>query len=402
LAGSTGAFVGATIGGASAGVMGAMVGAAAGGAAGAAAGYNFTDADEKNMRAWTMDFLPWGSLSPGSTSPEAEPGTSVRAWMDLSPVEPYAVLMPMVNVMMGVDDFGREIPVTGPQDAMQKSLMAFAGFLSPPMMQKYGMRVGEPDTGLFDLSGAGERLGAAAIGAGLGAAASGPKGAAVGGLTGALIGANTSRLQEDLGLKKNMYTGREGNWVYDVALNSFLGVGVSYKATPEQRIFNERRRREEFGEVRKIWQKQADYAILNGDDDMLHENMAKIGRSFTAEYLDPAKATEKFGEYVKRRWDKLGRHPQLRGIPDEKLDAMLDQALVFASKHRTEAMERKVRAIQEEIYFREMTRESEGLNVGGYDFDINTATGLRRYLTPGASKKSKRRNQRSGGAKGFF
>jgi hypothetical protein len=395
LAGSTGAFTGAVIGGAKAGTLGAMVGAGLGGAAGAALGYGLSDEDEKNMRAWSMDFLPWGSLQTPTTSPEAEPHSG-RSLIDLSPVEPFAVLMPLINVMMGESDFGQQIPVTGPTDVMAKSIMGFAGFLAPPLIQKYGMRVGDPDTGLLGLDTAGTRLGAATIGAGVGLAGGGLPGAVIGGIGGGLVGANTVRLQEDLGLSKSTRTGQPGNPIFDVLLNSFTGMGVSWKATPEQRLYNEGLRRERFSEVRAKWQKQMDYAILNGDDEMFAEAMGAINRSFTTEYLNPRVATDKFGEYAKRRLDKIGRHPQLKGYSEERLAQMLDEALNFARGHRGAAMDRRVNAIRQEMLFRLISRENEGLNVGGYDYDINTASGL---LGPALAMKARkaRKSKKKGG-----
>lgn len=394
LAGSTGAFTGAVVGGASWGTIGAMVGAFGGGAVGAATGYGFGEEEEKHMRSWTMDFLPWSSLMASSTSPEAEP-FGMRQWLDLSPVEPFAVLMPLVRLAMGRGSFGEELLVNSNTDAVGKSVMQMFGFIAPPLIQKYGLRVGEPKTGFFNLADSGGRLGAMAAG-GLIGAAGGVSGAAIGATTGLLTGANTTRLEEDLGLRQNSRTGERGNFVYDILLNSITGMGKSWKATPEQRLFYENLRRDRFLKKRRVAQKNMDAAIMNGDEEMFNRSLGQINRTFMAEYFDPNEATVKFGEYADRRLDKLGLHPRLKGWSQEQLRARLWEAVEFAKENRSKAADDLVQALHKELLLRELAKESKGFNVGGYDYDLDLATGLLRAadLKP---KKSKRRSKRKSG-----
>jgi hypothetical protein len=392
LAGSTGAFTGAIMGGAKGGAVGAMVGAAAGGTAGVLGGYAWGDEDEKNLRAWSMGVLPWSSLQPVSTSPEAEPH-GLKDMLDLSPMEPFATLMPIMNVLMQRGSFGEDMPVSGPTDAMAKATMGMIGFMSPPLMQKYGMKVGDPNTGFFDLAGGAGRLSAMALGGGIGYAAGGIKGAAAGAGLGLAAGANTIRLQEDLGFRKNVTTGQEGNIIFDGLLNSTLGIGVSYKATPEQRLFNEKMRRDRFGDMRRVYQKQMDYAILNGREDMFNESLSNLSRSFSTEYLNPVQATEKFGEYAKRRLDKIGKHPQLKAYSQEQLAQMLDEAVRFAGEKRGEAAKRRVKAIQDEMMLRIMQKEQSGLVIGGFDYDVDLVSGL---IGPAAMAPKKKRTKKGG------
>jgi hypothetical protein len=392
LGGLSGAFTAGVLGGAKAGTLGAMVGAAGGGVLGAALGYKFGEEEEGAMRAWVMDFLPWSSLQPQSKSPEAEPH-GLRGMMDISPMEPFGILMPLMNVFMGDAGYGQDIPVTGSTDAMSKALLGFAGFLAPPMMQRYGMRVGGADTGFFNLGDAGGRLGGAVTGGLAGLAAGGPGGGVIGAGAGALAGMNTSRFEEEIGMRPKTTTGEPGNIMYDFLFNQWTGM-KTWKATPEQRLFNEKLRENRFSEIRNVHQKNMDAAIMNGDENLYNHSLGEIERSFTSQYVDPMIAQQKFGEYLERRVDKLGAHPQLKGYSQEELQMKLREAIEFATKHRTEAARRRVEAIRKALLFYEINRESKGLNIGGYDYDIDLATGLRleanKYLPAKKTRKRKK------------
>jgi hypothetical protein len=394
MGGLSGAFTGAVLGGAKAGVRGAMVGAMGGGAIGAALGYTGGKEEEDAMRAWVMDFLPWASLQPKSKSLSAEPH-DMRGMMDISPMEPFGVLMPLIDTFMGDAGYGQEIPVTGASDAISKSLMGFAGFLAPPMMQRYGMRVGGTDTGLLSLDSVGPHLGGAIVGGAAGLVSGGPVAAAYGAGGGFLAGVNTSRLEEELGLIPKGTTMEPGNPVYDIFLNQWMGM-KTWKATPEQKLFNEKLRNDRFMEGRKVYQNNMDIAIASGDEAMFNENLGKIHRTFLQEFANPVVANQKYGEYLERRVDKLGAHPQLRRYSMEELKILLQESIAFAEKHRTKAAQRKVQAIREEVMFREINRERNGLNVGGYDYDIDLATGLKIEATRFAPKKYKKRKKKGG------
>ena len=390
------ALSGAILGGAKAGVKGAMVGAAGAGLVMGGAAMKFGKEEEDAMRSWTMDFLPWASLQPKSKALEAEPH-NMRSAMDLSPMEPMSILMPLMDVFMGDAGYGQEIPVTGMSDSVSKAVLGFAGFLAPPMIQKYGMRVGGPDTGFFDLADAGGRLGAVVLGAtagavgGIGGGAGGvAAGAAAGGVAGLMTGANTSRLEEDIGIRASTSTGEPGNWIYDVVMNQWLGA-KAWKSTPEQRIFNEQLRNRRFSEARRVWQKDLDSSLMNGDEDMFNRSVGEISRSFTMEHMNPMEASRKTGEYFQRRLDKIGQHPRLKGMSVEQLESELNQAQAFDAENRGKFMERKIEALRHAKYMAEIARESSGMNVGGYDYDVNLATGLKMMANRMAPKKKKKK-----------
>jgi len=394
LGGSSAAFLGAVFGGANWGTIGAMVGAIGGGAAGAAAGYAFGDEDEANMRAWSMEFLPWSSLMAGSSSPEAEPNDLARM-VDLSPIEPFSIITPMVRLFYGKGSWGEEIPVTGKSDAMSKAVMQLTGLLMPSLMQKYGLKVGDPDVGFFNLADNRGMLGAAAVGGLLGAAGGGPVGAAIGAGAGILTGANTIRLQEDLGLVQNSKTGKRGNIIYDLLLNSFMGgTGKSWGTTPEQQLFHEGMQNKKYTKARNVFVKNIKYAILNGDEEMFNDALGKIERSFFTQHADVRTGLTKFGKWADGHMDDLGKHPRLGGMSIEQLRTRLWDAIEFAKEHRGKAADNLVMALKKELLFREMNKENSGMNVGGYNFNTKLASKL---LGPAmfARKSKKKKKSRS-------
>lgn len=368
--GGTGAFTGYVAGGLMGGPLGAAVGAGIGAAAGAVTGYLGTKGEE-DLRAWTLDFLPHSSLMPTTDNPYAEP-TDMRGVMDLSPLEPFAILMPIYDTMTGKSSFGKEIPVEGLSDAVAKSAAGLFGMMSPPWVQKYGMKTGQPGGNLYSMSdvslmGMGGLAGAAA-----GAALAGPAGAAIGAAAGGagLATFDPTRLKEDLGLQINASTGERGNPVYDVLMNSFTGLGKNWRITPEQRAFNEKLRDNHLKELRTYLKKQMTQAAHSEDMDAFNAAIGKYHRTYIQQYDDPVTAQSKFTDGMDRLLGEIHSHPLLRRFSLEDLQKRLMNASTFAAETRGKFADSLVEAYHQELIARAIKGAATGNSIG-YDVDVD-------------------------------
>lgn len=369
LGGLTGGVLGGTLGTIKGGAPGALIGATLGAAALGASSMAF-DQEADDIRSWLLDWLPHSSIMPATTL--HEPRTA-QDLIDISPLEPFSVLKPMIDVMMGKGAFGREIPVEGPGQAVAKAALGMAGFLSPPIVQKYGMNLSAPDGSFLPTS---EFLGKdievsgtpSAVATGLGTAGlvgyatKSPLLAAATGALGALAGSqiNTKRLMVDLGIESNPRTGQAGNPVYDLLFNSFAGLPKSWKADPKQRLFNEAIRDRNFSEVRSYHIKNIRSSLESGRPEAARAPMQKIFNSFLMQYLDPAKAQQKFEEYIARHIREFKRLPMLRGISEARLRDKLREASAWASRTRSKHARDLVRTLQAEIVVRGLDAQKEG------------------------------------------
>lgn len=365
-----GAFSGAAMGGvagaAVGGFPGAAIGAAAGGVGGAALGatsgrseklrkdYQVTQNDFGEFaRAWALDFLPYSSLVPGSLHPHEwekinpfsdmpAPGMeALRTAVDLSPVEPFAIAKPLLDLSTGRGSFGAEIQAKSGIEMANKMALGLLGFISPPMMQKYGMNISTPDGfyRMWDIHGAnggqmtlpwqttstfGGLLGSSLtfLGAkyGLKAPTSVAAGAAaIGGTIGTMAGAevNTRRLMTDLGVLPDPRTKDYNDPTLDFWINNWLGGGKSWKVTPNQALFNERLRDKRFTPYREALTRQWQDAIMNGSESTAMAVSSAIYSSFALQYGSPEKGQLKFAEWTEGMMRKMNKLPMFRDMPDD-------------------------------------------------------------------------------------
>jgi hypothetical protein len=390
----TGVTVGAMVGAAMGGAKGAALGAGVGGAALGATGYMGTK-NEEHIRSWLMDFLPYSALMPATTAREAEPKTA-RQILDLSPLEPFAVLTPLLDLTMGEGSFGRQLPVNGINEAVSKASLGLLGFLSPSLLQKYGMKLTKPDGSFIPMSkitdGSVEDIeisglpGAIAGGVAGGLfGASGGIGAAVTGAgLGALAGSeiNTKRIAVDLGIEKSHYNMQEGNPVYDLLFTSMLGAPKSWKADPVQLLFNDQLRQNKFGKIRTSLARELRDHIMNGREAEANLVMQSMFNTFTSQYMNIPKAQREFINYMDRRIREITKLPALRGMSEESLRERLLEAGEFALDARSKQAQALVDAIRNELFVRRT---------------MNPKGGAGSYLAPtrkSGRKKPKRRKRK--------
>lgn len=380
-----GAVGGATMGGLAGmlkgGAAGAAIGAAAGGAAGLAAGhYGQTeqDASKQFYRSWMVDFLPQSALFPASLSPLQwaqtgmpgfGPGTgggkAMRAAMDLLPVEPFAMLTPLMNVWMQQGAFGKDIPSTGFMQSADKMALGLLGFISPPLLQKYGMKL-EGDSGnpiemadIFDANGGQATLPKAITATMWGLAAGGLAYAGAKGLPGVTQGArvaaglgmgalatmggaemNVHRLLQDIGIFGDQ-NGKHGEWTMDALFNSFFGSAKSWQVSPAQGQFQETMRSSSFENMRTVLNRDFGDGAENGMESKMIRAASAVRQTFLYEYGNTELADQKFLEWTDKRMDELMRNPAFRGLSEEQL-------LIRRAALR-EALDTKTRAYNQQV-----------------------------------------------------
>ncbi len=324
--GVTGGVVGATAGA----ILGGAKGAAAGGAIGAAFGGMLaamtTDGEhEGQLRGALMDFLPHSTFSLANTSQDfggqVVPFKDMQGLMEQMPAEPLAILKPFVDVMSGEDAYGNPVGDGTAWGGVAKGVAGFIGFVSPPIIQKYGFKTTTPDQ---------------------------PWPGDPTGVT------NRTRLMVDTGQVVDPSTGLPGSFGHDFLLNNF-SAWKSYAATGEQQLTNESLTERNLQEVRSHLTKNLSYHLQNGHDDDVVEILSSIQGSFANQYLhDPRMANAKYYEWLERHQKALGRHPKLRNWSEEELTSRLRLAKHAAGEARSAARNTLLEALRDEMRVRGM------------------------------------------------
>lgn len=387
----TGATVGGVVGGITAGSMGFKIGAAAGALVTGGAALAGTS-EEDGLRAWALDFLPFSSIMPKTDSPYVDPrqqgAAMIPEMLKISPLEPLSVLMPVIRMAFGEDDFGNEIPTEGLSDGMMKIATGTFGILAPPWVQKYGLRIGTPDAGIFGLDRVSSMTLAGTAGAIAGYKYGGTLGAGIGAVAGGGLGSqiDTSRFEEDLGMRVNSKTGERGNPVFDVLFNSTTGLGKSWKATPAQKAFNEKLRDDNVKKFRATLRKRMVDAATNNDEDRLNDLIQDYFITYSQQYDNPGEAQAKFHESMKDLIPKLRRHPQYSRYSEEELQSRFREASAFAIENRGKFMDARVADLQRELMVRAVGQHKSGDAIG-YDFNYNFQTGRPSFGKQGIGKR---------------
>ncbi len=362
-----GAAVMGMVGTALGGAKGAAAGAAGGAALGAFIGkkspthQRLTQNDLGEMaRSWSLDFLPqsammfttthpheWEKLDPMSNVPTSG-REATRTAFDMSPMEPFAIAMPLIELASGRGSFGREIETKSSMEWANKLALGLYGFMMPPMMQKYGMKIEGPGgayvpmADIFTANGgqmtlpksvtagmAGLTMGGLTfLGARTGLGASLPKAAmaaATAGIPGAMAGAeiNTRRLMTDLGVMDDPYTNKRGDWTMDFFFNTFLGANKSWKVSTSQAIAAEERRHTRFDKMRTSALKEYMDGLRHGQESKTLAARAAIYKSFVLQHADVDQADQKMIAWDERVMGLLLKTPQFRSISKDNLETRI-------------------------------------------------------------------------------
>jgi hypothetical protein len=370
-AAGVGGMAGAALGGA----RGAAIGAAAGAVGGAAVGALFGREEELKEfnRAWVMDFLPHSSLFPSSLHPAEwekvlptamggvpTPGReSMMTAKDLSPIEPFAVFMPLLELYSGRGSFGRELESKSGIENASKYALGLLGHLAPPIIQKNGMALDAP-TGnpiemaqIFANNGGQSSLpraitatfGGLALGgltflgarAGLGVAAGAAAAPSL--LSGALgagagYAVNVNRLMKDLGISPDPRTGQYNDATLDFVANGFFGLNKSWRADPLQAEYHQTLRNKQFSELRKTSVKEFRDAINNGRADSARAVLAEIKKTYIYQYGDTEVADAEFMEWAKRMHRDIGKLPIWGGVSEKELALRINSTRAAGAEKR--------------------------------------------------------------------
>jgi hypothetical protein len=362
--GTVGGLGGMAVGGARGAAIGATAGAVAGAAFGAARGKEPEDEARDFNRMWSLDFLPWSSLSLGSLHPyewekldpldrfKKEPGPPTpgqEGWQtakDLAPVEPFAVFMPLLDLWSGRGAFGQELKARSNMEYANKMALGLLGHLMPPIIQKYGMKLqseggfmypmgdihdnnggmqtlpdyvgttfGGLSMGTLTFLGGRKLKGVGALGLGAATALSAATGAAAG------TEINTRRFMTDMGILPDPRTREQADWTLDFLANSFFGVNKSWKASPKQSIYNQKIRDRRFAPLRQIALRELKDAISVGSESRARVALSEIRKLFTLQYADTEMGGRKFLEWADETTSKLSQLPIFSGISQERTQA---------------------------------------------------------------------------------
>jgi hypothetical protein len=320
--GMTGAIVG--------GALGAAVTRSAGGAyAGMGAGAilaamtsAFTTSDEagEQMRGAMMDFLPHSTFMMTTNSVdfggEYLPFKDLKGAIEQSPAEPLAILKPLVAAFSGETPYGEPVGRGTVGSGLAKTFAGMVGFLAPPLIQKYGLKLTTPDVPLW-----GEPTGIT----------------------------NVSRFLTDTGQAIDPMTGRPGSMSHDFLLNNF-GAWKSYSATAEQQLANEAMADRNLEKVRNNLTKNLKYHLENQNERDVVRILSNVQATFANQYVyDPLLAQNKYTAWLERHAKTLGRHPKLRGWSEEELIARLEEAGELAGYARSSARNKLIDTLRTEL-----------------------------------------------------
>jgi outer membrane lipoprotein SlyB len=356
-----GGSMGAMVGGAVGGAKGAAIGAGVGAAAGYALGKSQETPEERmaGYRSWVADFLPQSAIFPGSTHPRAFHSASLQnenipggEWLkavtDMSPVEPMAVLMPLLDMYQGKGSFGEDMPSVG-AGIVSKMAMSLMGFLSPPMMQKYGMKVEGPQmnpipmteiqannggrmtlpkniTATFGgLAAGGVTFLGSKYGMGLkGVALAAPT--ALAGVMGSTAGneINVRRLMTDLGIMGDPVTQKKGQWTLDAVANNFFGTAKSWPANAPRKIVEDNRKRRHYSEIRGQIIRDITDATLTKRTNEANYHLSRLYENHLSEWGNAEMAFKKYIESVEAITNSWSKTPQYAGISKEWVENRIE------------------------------------------------------------------------------
>ncbi len=332
--GQTGGIMGAaSTGGLLGAATGAVLGKSAGAAyTGAAAGASFSamlaamtidEEHEGQIRGAMMDWLPHSTFMLTTDSVDFGgnilPFKNIRGAITQMPAEPLAILKPLIAVMSGQTEYGQPVGGGTVGGGVAKSIAGMIGFLSPPLLQKYGFKLTTPDVPLW-----GDPTGVT----------------------------NISRGLIDTGNAIDPMTGLPGSSLHDAVLNNF-GTWKSYVATGEQQLANEALTEKSMSEVRGHLSRNLTYYLENGQEEETVDILSEIMATFSNQYAgDPQRAQTEYTEWLVRHTQQLGRHPKLRNWSQEELVARLRSEGAKHGKERSAAHQNILETLRNELKLR--------------------------------------------------
>lgn len=329
-------ITGALVGGVAGGRMGGAAGALLGGAAGAAAGVGFglsMKTDDERMRGTVLDWLPHSAFMLGSTSPEfggdTLPFKDIGGALEQIPAQPFAIIKPLIEIMEGRTTWGSDIGIETTGDYFTKGLAGYVGFLSPPFIQKYGLKTTTPDVSASKY------------------------------LTGTDVPGditNISRLLTDSSVAIDPITGRPGNISTDLFLKNF-GMWKSWATDPATRLANEQTTDRHLQKIRSTVSKNLAFALENGEDAEAKRLLTVVMSTFTKQHADnPRRAQVEFGKWLERRGKAIGKHPRLRGWSEEELLERLREVSKQSADNRGVGRREMIKFLQQQVTLRQMKR----------------------------------------------
>lgn len=264
-----------------------------------------------DIRAATLDFLPYASVMPPTLSRHAGIFNKLPFGAD----EPMPILGGLYLAMTGRDAWGRDIP-TDPNSPSQKVAALTASlmdFMAPPFIRKYAFNTRDPEAGY--------------------------------------------RLFTDLGRNVNVYTEKPGDPVFDFFINNLSPVRM-YAANPEQQLANEAFAQSRISSYRSRLSRDWSALLKSGDTAGAADIMRQIAATFSQEWNDPAVAQSKMSQWLKNHSRTLSRHPQLRGFSKQELIYRIEELTNQSAQTRTRARQQLIDAMQRELRLR--GRQSRG------------------------------------------
>jgi hypothetical protein len=320
--GMTGAIVGGAIGAAatrSAG--GAYAGAAAGAIlAGMTTALTTSEEHGKEMRGAMMDFLPHSTFMMTTNSVdfggEYLPFKDIRGAIEQAPAEPLAILKPLVAAFSGETPYGAPVGSGTVGSGLAKTFAGMVGFLAPPLIQKYGLKLTTPDVPLW-----GDPTGVT----------------------------NVSRFLTDTGQAIDPLSGRPGSMSQDFLLNNF-GAWKSYASTGEQQLANEAMANRNMEQIRNNMTRNLKYHLENQNEKDVVRLLSNVQATFANQYVyDPLLAQNKYTQWLERHVKTIGRHPKLRGWSEEELVERLEEAGKLAGYARSSARTKLIETLKNEL-----------------------------------------------------
>lgn len=320
-----GAAGGALMGGMAGGIKGGAAGAVIGAIAGGVGGYQLakrTDSRGDEIRAGILNFLPHSAFLIQSNSPDI----TSSDFMDVVPAEPLAILRPLINIAYGKGQYGEDIASKGPVDTMSKVFAGLIGFVTPPIIQKYGFRVQTPDVSLTQLVSGGSGLG--------------------------LDPTNVSQALIDSGQWMDPRTNKPGNFTYTGLFNN-LGLIKSYSGSAPQMIANQARQERYMQEVRNYLTKNLDFFVKNGKDEDSVGILKDVMATFAMQHSgDGFKAQEQYSKWLQKYHKTLWQNPKFRSLSAEDFEKMMGSAGQFSASNRGVVSQKLLQALQTELNLR--------------------------------------------------
>ena len=337
LAGMQGGLAGAAIGAAKGGALGAVVG----GVAGAVTGYQTGKKAVDVVRGAVMDFLPHTSFFPTSTAKDINPtlpGESVlksmlpfnptpkyliQSLQDQSPAKPFAILAPLLNLMMGEDVNGNPIQLADGGDYIKTIIASTAGQLLPPFIQQTMLNPTGPKLTMS------EALGFPIPG----------------------DPTNVYKLWQEMGWKAgsslrnlNAMTLREGSAPVEMFLRRLTGVLNSAPSLPVTRLQNEKRFDQGYASIQSDLTKQWQLQTLNQDDQAAADVLSRIYSNF----VNMNKGNLDFAFSDLLNWQKeqastLMKHPAFKGQSKQDIINKMMDANKYAHAANKDALNQYLR-----------------------------------------------------------